>query len=90
MEYSAGMIVTNSEVGSSSIWIEPVVYRGDNVYANRGSLTKQDVQMKIVHRGDIDRERVRNIFTECADISQVGIVQLVEVTPRLLLVGQRR
>ena len=76
--YSAGMVVTNSEVGSSSIWIEPVVYRGDTVYANRSSLTKQDVEMKIVHRGDIDRERVSNIFTECAEIAQVGIVQLVE------------
>jgi len=78
VEYSAGMVVTNSEVGSSSIWIEPVVYRGDTVYANRGSLTKQDVQMKIVHRGDIDRERVSNIFADCADISQIGIIQLVE------------
>jgi len=78
VQYSAGMVVTNSEVGSSSIWIEPVVYRGDTVYANRSSLTRQDVQMKIVHRGDIDRERVSNIFADCADISQVGIVQLVE------------
>ena len=80
--YSAGMVVTNSEVGSSSIWIEPVVFRGDTVYANRSSLTKQDVEMKIVHRGDIDRERVQNIFTECAEIAQVGIVQLVEAFER--------
>lgn len=78
IEYSAGMVVTNSEVGSSSIWIEPVVYQGGSVYANRRSLAKQDVQMKIVHRGDIDRERVSNIFRECADIAQVGVVQLAE------------
>jgi hypothetical protein len=78
VNYSAGMVVTNSEVGSSSIWIEPVVYRGDSVYANRSSLIKQNVEMKIVHRGDIDRERVRSIFVECAEIAQVGIVQLVE------------
>ncbi len=76
--YSAGMVVTNSEVGSSSIWIEPVVYRGGLVYANRSSLSKQDVQMKIVHRGDIDRDRVATMFAECAEIAQVGIVQLVE------------
>tara|TARA_B100001765_G_C19476458_1_gene326611 strand:- start:88 stop:1203 length:1116 start_codon:yes stop_codon:yes gene_type:complete len=78
IKYSAGMVITNSEVGSSSIWIEPVVYQGDSLYANRRSLTKQEVQMKIVHRGDIDRERVTEIFRNCADISQVGIVQLVE------------
>jgi hypothetical protein len=78
LAYSAGMVVTNSEVGSSSIWIEPVVYRGDTVYANRSSLTQQDVEIKIVHRGDIDRERVNSMFITCAEISQVGIVQLVE------------
>jgi hypothetical protein len=78
IKYSAGMVVTNSEVGSSSIWIEPVVFRGDAVYANRNTLSKQRVQMKIVHRGDINRERVATIFSECANIAQVGIVQVVE------------
>ena len=76
--YFAGMIITNSEVGSSSIWIEPVVYRSGTIYVNRNSLQRQNVQMKIVHRGAIDRERVSNIFAECKEIAQIGIIQLVE------------
>ena len=76
--YSAGMVITNSEVGSSSIWVEPVVYRNGSIYANRNILGKQNLQMKIVHRGDIDRDRVLTMFEECGNIAQVGIVQLVE------------
>jgi hypothetical protein len=76
--YSAGMIITNSEVGLSSIWVEPVVYRNDLIYTNRGTLLKQDVQLKMVHRGEIDRERVTNAFSRSSRIAQVGIVQLIE------------
>ena len=78
VSYSAGMIITNSEVGLSSIWIEPVIYRSDLLYMNRGSLRKQDVQLKIVHRGEIDRDRVADAFSVCSEISQVGIIQLIE------------
>tara|TARA_Y100000310_G_scaffold345804_1_gene470210 strand:- start:22769 stop:23878 length:1110 start_codon:yes stop_codon:yes gene_type:complete len=76
--YSAGMIISNSEVGCSSIWIEPVVYRNDAVFVNRTSLTKQNVDMKIVHRGNIDSERILQMLETCSEVAQVGIVQLEE------------
>jgi len=76
--YSAGMIISNSEVGCSSIWIEPVVYRNDVLFVNRSSLTKQNVDMKIVHRGNIDSERILQMLVTCSEIAQVGIVQLEE------------
>ena len=77
-KYHAGMIVTNSEVGLSSIWIEPCTYRDDLSFTNRDVLKKQDVQMKLVHRGDIDREKVGEMFSFCSQIAQVGITQLIE------------
>ena len=76
--YHAGMIITNSEVGISSVWIEPSVYKEDLLYTNRDSLKKQNVQMKIVHRGDINTDRISGILSNCSQIAQIGVIQLIE------------
>lgn len=75
---SSGLTITNSETGHSSIWIVPVVYYKGILLTNKKSLATQSVNMRIIHKGKIDKSRIEKIITEAKDISQVGIVQFAE------------
>lgn len=76
--YVAGLMVTNSETGHSSVWIEPVVFTSRYVWVNRRVLSKQKVDCRIIHRGKIDPKRVRSMVEKNAEVAQVGIIQLEE------------
>lgn len=75
--FTAGMVVTTSEIGYSSIWIEPCVIIGNNrVLVNRAdSLTNTT---RIIHRGVISPERVHHKIEHAYEVSQIGVIQMME------------
>lgn len=75
---SAGLMITNSEIGESSLWIEPVVLTGVIPIVRRTALRAQGVDMRILHRGEIKQQRIREAVLQMKDIAQVGIVQMME------------
>lgn len=82
--YTAGLIVTNSETGHSSIWTEPVVHGFGLTFADRSILKRQGVDCRIVHRGNLDMERIAASITQYRDIAQVGIVQVLEAHQEMI------
>lgn len=78
--YTAGVMITNSETGHSSVWIEPVVSSSVITYQNRAILQKQGVKCRLVHRGVPKLAEVREMIIRAKDIAQVGLLQLVEAT----------
>lgn len=76
--HEAGLLVTNSETGHSSVWIEPAVFVASNVFVNRAAIKKQDVDCRIVHRGEVDQQRLKDMITNMKRIAQVGVVQVCE------------
>lgn len=83
-KYQAGVVITNSETGYSSVWIEPVVYLQQYTFYHRHILQKQGVQMRLVHRGSVDVDRLRPMIEQAKEIAQVGIVQLVEASQQVV------
>jgi len=78
MDHVAGLWVTNSETGHSSVWIEPVVSIPSCAFANRNTLRRQLTDIRIVHRGEVDENRVRQMVRNAKEIAQVGVVQVME------------
>lgn len=77
-KYTAGLVVTNSETGHSSIWVEPVVHTNTCTFYNRRSLSRQGVRCKVVHRGDVNGDRIRPMVEQAKEIAQIGVTQLAE------------
>lgn len=77
-EYTAGLVITNSETGHSSVWIEPVVHIPSATFVSRHLLKKQGLDCRIIHRGKFPAERVASMVAQAKEIAQVGIVQLAE------------
>lgn len=75
---TAGVMITNSEIGQSSVWIEPVVLWGSMHFVGRHTLQTQHLNMRIIHRGKIDKERISSMALQMKDVAQVGIVQMAE------------
>ena len=81
--YIGGLVITNSETGHSSVWVEPFVRAGSAEYVNRESLQKQGVQCRFVHRGKQPHitgyvNEIKKLAERAKDISQVGITQLLQ------------
>ena len=47
---SAGIQITNSEIGRSAVWVEPVVYYTGHCFANRRALRGQSIKTRIIHK----------------------------------------
>lgn len=77
-EYTAGLSITNSETGHSSVWVEPIVHTRNCSFYNRRVLRSQGVDCRIVHRGKLASDRVRPMVEKAKEIAQVGIIQLAE------------
>lgn len=82
--YRAGMVITNSETGHSSVWIEPVVYMSHYTFYHRATLQRQKVNLRLVHRGTVDIDRIKPMIEQAKEIAQVGIVQLIEVSQEVV------
>jgi hypothetical protein len=78
--YQAGMVVSNSETGYSSVWIEPVIFSGQYSFYNRTALLKEGMHLRMVHRGRVDTERLKPMIAQSKEAAQVGIVQLLEAS----------
>jgi hypothetical protein len=78
MEHTAGMVITNSETGHSAVWIEPAVFAGGYSWMNHNALRQQDMKCRLIHRGEISTDKIREMIKQAKEISQVGIVQLAE------------
>lgn len=74
----AGAQITNSETGHSSVWIEPVVHIPNCTYSSRHILSGQGCNMRMVHKGRVDHQRIAPMINQCKQIAQVGVVQLIE------------
>jgi len=77
-DYVAGLLVSNSETGHSAVWLEPVVTMPSCSFVNRRSLRAQKIDMRIIHKGDVDPQRIRDMAQNTKEIAQVGILQLAE------------
>lgn len=77
-KYTAGLTITNSETGHSSVWIEPVVHCQGYSFYNRRVLKRQGVDCRIVHRGTLAPQRIKPMVEKAKEVAQVGIIQLVE------------
>jgi len=77
-EYRAGLCITNSETGHSSVWIEPVVSLLGSHFFNRRTLKAQGVDCRIIHRGDLQKDRIISAVEASKIAAQVGVVQLAE------------
>jgi len=78
-EYSAGIVITNSEVGLSSIWIEPAVVLNKHLLVNRNAMSRginKEYENRIVHRGTIEDIRISTILDKALEAAQVGIVSV--------------
>ena len=76
--YTAGLSITNSETGHSSVWVEPVVHTGDISFYNRRVLKGQGCDCRVVHRGTLAEGRIQPMVEKAKEIAQVGVVQLAE------------
>ena len=74
----AGLLVSNSETGHGAVWLEPVVTIPTCSFVNRRALRAQKVDMRIVHKGDVDPQRIKDMARQAKEIAQVGIVQVAE------------
>jgi hypothetical protein len=78
-EYSAGVVITNSEVGLSSIWVEPAVVLNKHLLVNRNAMSRgvnKEYSNRIVHRGSIDDIRISTVLDKALEAAQVGIVSV--------------
>lgn len=82
--YHAGVAITNSETGHSAIWIEPIVIAPHYKIYNRRSLLAQGADIRSVHRGEFDPERVAQQISFARDVGQVGIVQVLEAQNEMM------
>jgi len=78
VEHVAGVLISNSEVGQGAVWIEPIVNIPAVHFADRRSLAAQGVNLRIIHRGDFNPEKVQELVRQAREIAQVGVVQLAE------------
>ena len=78
MEHTAGMVVTNSETGHSAVWVEPAVFANGYTWMNHNALRQQDMKCRLIHRGEISPDKIREMIQQAKKISQVGVVQLAE------------
>lgn len=76
--YTAGIKITNSETGFSSVWVEPVVFLPRYNVVNRQALQSQGLDARIIHRGELNETRLQQMISRCKEISQVGILQIAE------------
>ena len=86
--YRGGLVITNSETGHSSTWIEPIVNAFGVQYMNRATLQSQGVRCRFVHRGagftTEHTNELRNMILAAKDISQVGIIQMIEASQQII------
>jgi hypothetical protein len=87
-EHIAGLVISNSETGHSSVWIEPSVNIPNCHFVNRSVLRSQGVDCRVVHRGEISDKRIKDMVLKAKEIAQVGVVQIAEAWNEMLPIAR--
>jgi hypothetical protein len=77
---TSGLMVTNSETGHSSLWIEPIVLI-DNLFlfACRTNAYSEYKHFRQIHKGEgISLEQVSETVRRALEAAQVGVIQYME------------
>ena len=75
-----GLMVTNSETGYSSLWIEPIVVVNNTwIVASRANIKKEYKHFRQIHKGEgIDAEQISETVRRALEAAQVGVIQYME------------
>lgn len=75
-----GLMVTNSETGHSSLWIEPIVVVDNNwILASRANIRKDYKYFRQIHKGEgINAEQISETVRQALKAAQVGVIQYME------------
>jgi hypothetical protein len=76
--YFAGVVVVNSEVGRSSVWIRPMIRSGHTGGAWDFIDCIREGTTVIRHVGQLSEERIRNGIINAREVSEVGVHQLLK------------
>lgn len=80
----AGLLIINSEVGRSSIWIKPCVVETDTRGINTKPVILSDKRsvgsLFIRHIGDLTTERISKAAQKAYEVAQVGVVRLLQAS----------
>jgi len=75
-----GIMITNSETGHSSLWIEPVVIiNGKFTLASRHYIRQEYPAFRHIHKGEgIDQAEIETTVKKALEVAQVGVIQYLE------------
>lgn len=75
-----GLMVTNSETGHSSLWIEPIVVVDNSwIFASRANICAEYKHFRQIHKGEgINTEQVFETVRQVLQAAQVGVIQYME------------
>jgi len=88
IEHQAGLLISNSETGHSSVWIEPSVHIPSCHFVSRSVLKGQGVECRVVHRGELSNERLKAMVLKAKEVAQVGLVQIAEAWDQMLPIAR--
>lgn len=76
-----GIMITNSETGHSSLWIEPIVTVNNSyVLASRRFIRCEMPSFRRIHKGNgVSLNQISQTVSEAIKASQVGVVQYMEL-----------
>lgn len=81
---SAHVLITNSETGHSSLWIEPAIRLHSStgfLLGNRHLFFKANNLPRLIHRGvGVNHDRILELLKEAKEAAQIGIVQYIEAS----------
>lgn len=82
--YYAGVTVTNSETGKSSVWIRPTI-RGGNYTGMFDFIDKlNEGATSIKHVGELKEDRIRKGIELAKEVAQIGISRLMETNEEMI------
>jgi len=74
----SGLMITNSETGHSSLWIEPIVVV-DNYFLFACRANLEYSKFRQIHKGQgVEKDKIAEMVKEALRISQVGVIQYME------------
>jgi hypothetical protein len=75
-----GLMVTNSETGHSSLWIEPIVLIDNSwILASRAHILREYPAFRQIHKGEgLKPDKVAQTVQEALKAAQVGVIQYME------------
>lgn len=84
--YVAGIQIANSEVGRSSLRIQPLVAEQYEYHTRYSFIdSSQEGAVSIRHIGDLNATRIREAVLKAREVAQVGIYRLLEAEQEIII-----